>query len=377
MVKIKYITNVRIPTTRAQGYAVMKMCEEFSMAGANVELVVPNRRSNEKTDDPFLYYGIKNKFPITKLKSFDLLGPFEAFGKLFYWIDMLSFLLSVRFGTKKFDGLFYTRDYLVALVLPKKSFVYLEIHDMPKSKYFFIKALKKIKIFVVLNKYIKDELVGMGVDEKNILVCPSGVEISDFDISINKEDARKKLNLPIDKKIITYTGHFYDWKGVDILALVAKMMPENIFLFIGGVEPDLTHFKNKYNNLENIIILPFMDRKNIPVYLKASDVLVLPNLSKEKISIKYTSPLKMFEYMASKTPIVASDLPSIREVLNSDNCVFAEAGSPESFALAINNLLSNDKLSKDLSSSAFSSVLLYSWGNRAKKILSKINENTL
>ena len=50
--KIKYITNVRIPTTRAQGYAIMKMCEEFSLAGIDIELIVPNRRSNEETSDP-------------------------------------------------------------------------------------------------------------------------------------------------------------------------------------------------------------------------------------------------------------------------------------------------------------------------------------
>ena len=184
---IKYITNVRIPTTRAQGYAIMKMCEEFSLAGAGIELIVPNRRSNEQTSDPFEYYGIKNKFSIKKLKSFDLLGPFEAFGKIFYWIDMLSFLFSVRINTKKFDGVYYTRDYLVALILPRKSSIYLELHDMPSSKFIFTKAINNVSKFVVLNKYIKDELISMGIKEDVILVSQSGVDISEYDIKVSKE----------------------------------------------------------------------------------------------------------------------------------------------------------------------------------------------
>src|SRR4051812_31586909 len=94
---IKYVTNVRIPTSRAQGFAVMKMCEEFANLDVNVELIVPNRRNNESEENPFRYYGIKENFSITKVKSTDLLGPYEAFGKLFYWIDMFSFLLSLRF----------------------------------------------------------------------------------------------------------------------------------------------------------------------------------------------------------------------------------------------------------------------------------------
>lgn len=362
-----------MPTTRAQGYAIMKMCEEFSMAGADIELIVPNRRSNEETSDPFKYYGIKNKFPIKKLWSFDLLGPYEAFGKLFYWIDMLSFLFSVKINTRKFDGVFYTRDYLVALVLPKNNNICLEVHDIPKSKFIFSRILKKIKHYIVLNNYIKNELIALGVKGSEIITSPSGVDLSFFDLPVSKLEAREKISLPLDKKIITYTGHFYGWKGVDTLAEVAKKMPDNIFLFIGGVEPDLSRFRSKYASMTNILVKPFIDRKLIPIFLKASDVLVLPNSSVEKISNNYTSPLKMFEYMASNVPIVASDLPSIKEVLNDRNCVFAKTDNPDSFKDAINMLLRDSLFSKSISNNAFVAAKKYNWQNRAKIILNLIN----
>lgn len=373
---IKYITNVRLPTTRAQGYAIMKMCEEFSIAGLNVELYVPNRRSNEETSDPFEYYGIKNKFPVIKLWSIDLLGPFEAFGKLFYWIDMLSFLLSIKLTFKKFDGIFYTRDYLIPLFLPKDSHIVLEIHDLPSSKKVIKKVIKKVKIFVVLNIHIKNELINLGVKDNSIIVLPSGIDMSSFDLSLTKEEAREKLSLPMDKKVVTYTGHFYKWKGVDTLGEVARKIPDVFFIFIGGVEPDLTRFKNKYADLDNVQILPFTKRNIIPIYLKASDVLVLPNSGLEKISTNYTSPLKMFEYMASKVPIVASDLPSIREILNINNCVFFTPDNTESLMENIKLIIDNQDLSIRISSKAFSDVSGYTWDIRAKKILNKINENT-
>lgn len=375
--KIKYITNVRIPTTRAQGYAIMKMCEEFSMAAAGIELIVPNRRSNEATEDPFEYYGIKNNFPIKKLWSFDLLGPFEIFGKLFYWIDMLSFLLSVKLNTRKFDGIFYTRDYLIPFFLPKKSYICLELHDLPSSKIIFSKVISKVRIFVVLNNSIKNELVSLGIKQDKILVSPSGIDLASFDINITKEEARKKLSLPIDRNIVTYTGHFYKWKGVSTLAEVARMTPEAVFVFIGGVEPDITNFRTEFSDIKNIIIIPFKKRDIIPLYLKASDVLVLPNSATEKISNSYTSPLKMFEYMASKVPIVASDLASIREVLNETNCVLATADDVESFTKAIQKVISNPDISLNISTKAFFDVSGYTWNIRANKILRKINEDTL
>ena len=356
--KIKYITNVRIPTTRAQGYAIMKMCEEFSLAGIDIELIVPNRRSNEETSDPFKYYGIKNKFPIKKLWSFDLLGPFEVFGKLFYWIDMLSFLTSVKINTRKFDGVFYTRDYLVALVLPKYSFICLELHDMPSSKLFFNFILRKVSKYVVLNKILKNELMSYGISEERILISPSGVDIAKFDLNISKDEAREKVFLP-KGNLVVYSGHLYSWKGVDILAEVAKSMVDTNFLFIGGVEPELSNFKKKYEEYKNIIVLPFIERILIPLYLKGSDILVLPNTAKENISKNYTSPLKMVEYMASGRPIIASKLPSILEVLDDSNSVLVESDSVVSLEKALRNILSNPQLADRLSKKARGDVSNY------------------
>jgi glycosyltransferase involved in cell wall biosynthesis len=76
----------------------------------------------------------------------------------------------------------------------------------------------------------------------------------------------------------------------------------------------------------------FKEKQRIPEYQMAADMLVLPNIPSTKESEKYTSPIKMFEYMASGVPIIASDMPSLREVLNDHNATLIPPGRCRSFA---------------------------------------------
>jgi glycosyltransferase involved in cell wall biosynthesis len=372
---IKYITDVRIPTSRAAGYAVMKMCEGFSAAGVNVELIIPNKKDSDFLGDPFEYYKINKKFKINRMYSTDLLSSSWLFGKIFYLIDLITFLLAVKFLSRisKRD-LIYTRDYFIPLIFSKKRLVFLELHDIPKSTILFKFAVKNATKVFVLTRYIKEALVSLGVEGSNIYIVPSGVDIKNFDISIDKETARKKLDLPKNDKIIIYTGHLYKWKGVHTLANTAKILKDYLFIFVGGVKPEITEFRKRYEKLTNVLVIPYQDRSVVSLYLKSADVLVIPNSANEKISTSYTSPLKLFEYMASSRPIVASDLPSLREVLNEKNCVFAGADNVDSFANAIKSILEDESLNRAIVSEARSNVERYDWNARAKEILNIIKK---
>jgi len=373
--RIKYITNVRLPTSRAQGYAIMKMCSEFAKAGAETELFVPARGNTRNKKDPFEYYGIEKNFEIKKISSFDFLGMTQRFGKIFYWLDILSFLAITKFKVKLEAGdALYTRDFMAILFFSKQKRAILEIHDIPKSKLFFAQALKKAKLFVVLNSYLKEELVSLGVSPDKIIISPSGVEPQDFEVSQSQADVRREVGLPQDKKIILYTGQFYPWKGGTNLAETAKLVPEENFVFVGGAEPEYSRFKKKYQNISNIIINPFQTRAKVALYMKASDILVIPNSGKEKISSHYTSPLKLFEYMAAQKPIIVSDLPSIRDIVNEEDAVFAKPDSPQSFAEAIEKILGDVGLARKISLNVYEKVKRYSWQERAKKIMEKIKE---
>ena len=374
--KLYYIANIRIPSERAHSTQVIKMSEAFADWGAKVTLVLPNKKSQIEIGDDFRYYNVSQNFEIKRLPSFDFLGHTLLFGSFLYYFDLLSFIFSLLFFSDAEKGdIIYSREPILLKLFSKTKYkLCAEIHDIPQNRPSFIRSLKRVHKVIVLNSIIKKELISLGLPENNILTASDAVDIKEFNLSLSKEEARTKLSIPLDKKIILYTGHLYSWKGADSLAKSAKDFDKNVeFVFIGGVDRELNNFKNEYASLNNIKIIPFQKRNLMPIYMAAADVLTIPNSAKDQISVKYTSPLKLFEYMAVKRPIVASDLPSLREVLDEKTCVFAEADDPKSFSLAIKKILKDDNLAESITTNAFERVKQYSWVNRADKILKAIN----
>jgi glycosyltransferase involved in cell wall biosynthesis len=106
----------------------------------------------------------------------------------------------------------------------------------------------------------------------------------------------------------------------------------------------------------------------VPELLARADVLVLPNPA-SAISTRYTSPLKLFEYMAAGRPIVSSDLPSIREILRDNvNALLVAPGDPMALASAIDRLLRDPALAARLARTALDEVPSYSWPRRAERL---------
>jgi glycosyltransferase involved in cell wall biosynthesis len=380
--KLIYIVNARIPTEKAHGIQIMQMCAAFSSHNVEVELILP-KRFNPIKEDPFEYYGIERNFKIKKLPCLDLIILDKYIGHLGLWIEAISFSISAFFYLlftsnlkHQTSNLIYTRDkFFLPLVLFKKNLIF-EAHAFPNNYFLYSPFLKKLKGIIVITQKLKDLFVKKGIAENKILVAPDAVDLEKFDIKETQVECRKKLNLPLDKKIVLYTGHLYGWKGATVLLKAARNFQFPIsnfqFIFVGGTEKDIKDFRQKAQNLNNVMIVGHRPHSEIPYWLKAADVLVLPNSGKEEISKHWTSPIKMFEYMASKRPIVASDLPSIREILNEGNAILVKPDDPEDLARGIKMALENKNLAEKISARAYQEVQNYTWENRAKKILNLI-----
>jgi len=365
--KLIYTANIRVPTEKAHGIQIMKMCEAFAESG-EVELIVPQRLNPIKTD-PFEYYGLARDFKIKKFFCLDLISLDKYIGHLALWIESVSFLFFLfPFIIFQKADIFYTRDkFLLPLCLFKKNLIF-EVHTFPKNYFLYSPFLKRLKRIIVITQKLKDLLIEQGISPDRILVAPDGVDLETFDIRETKEECRRRLNLSKDKKIILYTGHLYEWKGAQILAEASQYLPDDkAVYFVGGIKEDISRFKAQYSKFQ-IHIIGHKPYTEIPYWLKAADVLVLPNSGKKEISQHWTSPMKMFEYMASKRPIVASDLPSIREILNEENAVLVKSDDPEALVGGIKEILQSPEFSAKLSTKAFSDVQNYTWRKRAEKI---------
>mgnify|MGYP002631738926 CR=1 FL=1 len=362
--KFCYIANIRIPTERAHGIQIAKTCEALADVGAELVLVVP-RRMNTIKRNSYEYYGIKDNFKIVFVPTLDLIH----FGKIGFGIQSVLFAIgSFLYLLKNKTDVVYSRNRLPLLcALPLKSKRFWEVHDA-KEGFLTVFLLKKLNGVVAISNGLRNFYVEKGFSRKKIVVAPDGVSISHFIIPGDKMEIRNKLDLPIDKKIVLYTGQLYGWKGVQTLAGAVSFLGQDVqVIFVGGSFKHQTDFRNR-NSGQNILLLPQQTYDRIPLYLKSADVLVLPNTAKESISNLYTSPMKLFEYMASGVPIVASRIPSICEVLNDSNAVLVEADNPKALSEGIRKALVDDS-SKIFARQAQKDSLQYDWSVRAKTIV--------
>jgi len=236
------------------------------------------------------------------------------------------------------------------------------------------RVIKKSFGFAVQTKWkIKELEDRFGILADKVVYWPNGTDVERFKLNISKEQARTKLNLIQKQGIVLYTGQLFGWKGVDTLIKAVNLVNESANIYIvGGNDKDVKMLKREIPEANNkrIRFISFQPHDLIPTWLRAADVLILPNTAKQKVSCYYTSPMKMFEYMASGRPIVASNTPSILEILNNKNALFAEADNPNSFGEKINYVLDNPEKVLVLWERAQEEVEKYTWKNRARKIIS-------
>ncbi|MCX6807340.1 MAG: glycosyltransferase [Patescibacteria group bacterium] len=382
--RIAYITNARIPTEKAHGYQICKMCEEFGEAGNQVELIVPTRHL-AISEEAFAFYNLKKLFSIQYLTSYDFM-KYKWLGAAGFYLQSLSFFLSLIDLQLPKDTIVYTRNPEIAWLFKLCGYktVY-ECHDwFGKYKRLALFFLRKSDFIIATNSYIKREFLKHGC-RNHILTAPNGVDVSKFDLYLTKNSALKKVSLPkaIKEKILThhvliYTGSYKTMgqeKGISeiLLALTSKKLSKKkvFFMAIGGNETDIAFYQKlsaKLGVSNSVYFMPKMKQKELAIYCQLGDIMLMPFPAKAHYKY-FMSPLKMFEYMASKRPIIASDLPSIREVLSEEDCLFCEPGDLDDLVLQINKLCADAKLADRISASAYNKVKKYSWKNRAKQIL--------
>jgi len=346
------------------------MSSAFSSVGADVELVVQNRAAaiEDVEVSIFDYYGVDRRFYITKAFC-----PERIRGRSYFYS-----LASALIAWRKKPSLVYCRNltaafFSVVFGLP----VYFESHAPVESGgrlseqlfRFMIRRKKFLKLVVITasleNYYLKrfPELRG------KTYVAPDGADIDDRVTYVTKTVRNAVLN-------IGYVGHLYQGKGVEVVVALAERMPEHNFHIVGGFDEDIDYWSKKAQGLSNLRFHGYKAPSEVALYLEKFNVVLLPN--QRKVSVhgggdiaEWTSPLKMFEYMASRTAIVASDLPVLKEVLvHEHNALLCDPEDIASWVEAVADLSVNHRKRDKIATQAWSDLNeKYSWKVRAKGII--------
>ncbi len=313
--KIAYLANIIMSQSRGQAVQVFNMAKAFQENGHALTLVLPKSPKNKTSKIAEIFYNQKD-LPF-KIKTV----PVVKFNNILRSLTFSLFSL-----TTKVD-LIYTRSIITAFIFSFFKKTILEIHYLPKGITGKLHVLlsKKINHIVVVTQGLKEQYVEAGIKQENIFIAHDAVDLELFDaIKQSSAELREKLNLPQDKKIITFVGAFQlrgKDKGVKNLINSLKHLPEDYILCLIGETPEIIEQYKKYAPESRVIFTGQINREQVPLYCKASDILALPLVDSEDFGVNL-SPLKLFEYMASQKPIVASKLKAIEEILTDQKKCF-------------------------------------------------------
>jgi glycosyltransferase involved in cell wall biosynthesis len=216
-----------------------------------------------------------------------------------------------------------------------------------------------------------------------IIVAHNGVDLAHFFTDEGRENARHLLGLPGGKRIVCYSGSFYRWKGVPLLLEAWKkqcaLRDDLLLVLVGGTKADLVRegAGDDAVSIGNLLLVSHQGAAKVPSYLRAADLLVLPTAPVSREAIAFTSPIKLFEYMASGRPIVAADLPSIREVVSEHEVAFARAGDADDWSRVLVELLGDPRRGEQLAGNAREKAKGYDWESRMRMISEEVKRASI
>lgn len=389
--RVLYICSAQIPSRSTNALQVVRMCEAFQRAGSQVTLVHPSRIGNRPEGydgDLWSFYSVEDRFELVTLPI-----PLTWQAAHRPWVarpvlaSSLGFLLSRRCRPGMPPFVCYGRSQLGAwLALRARRLwgarsacqgVFLELHDDVRTVR-SLQLLADADGLVAISDALRDQLLERRPDLRDrIWVEHDGVDLRLVSPErLERADGRRRLGLSADGPIVMYTGRVNAAKGAGVMLDAAESLRDlgGKIVLVGKVYD--AAYEQRASQLGNVVLTGYVPPAEVPAYLAAADVLVLPTTPALAYA-SFTSPLKLFEYMASGRPVVASDLPVIREVLEHDvNALLYEPDDAAALATAVRRLWHDGELRRRLADRAWRDVQPYAWESRARRILDRLRDAT-
>lgn len=370
--KIVYIAASPVPSGAANSVHVMKMCQALSRVGHEVSLIAPeyNRAQETKPEgDIYARYGISDPFPILRTPR---LRPAV--------LGVRAHLAAARWHLWRMTpDLVYTRCLRAADMASRAGYqVIFERHDTylnqkaaTRALFESLMARNNVRALVVISQALKDHLLEhFKIPAEKILVFHDGADSM----------PESPVSAPFEKKpgrlAGGYIGHLYRGRGIDVIGAVARMRPEVDFHIVGGRVEDLAEWKKELSDVGNLHFHGHVPHSETTRFLAAFDFVMAPYQRKIATvdgsdTSGWMSPLKIFEYMSSGKPVLCSDLPVLREVLEDGRtALLCPPDDPKAWSAAIGRLESDPDLARRLGTAAQTEFSVkYTWQARARDIL--------
>jgi len=392
-VRILYLQPMTFPNQYAHSIQVINTCHALAEAGATVDLYV-RRLETRSVREALKYYGLAPhprlsicQFTMTRLK------PSGKWRGLLFRFSIRRLLaryastngaeankhvcLLIREPDIAARCMSTARQYGIPVILEThRGSIFREAKDIDLSEREKHKheQEQERQCYAQASGIICITHAHRNCLENDPLVSASCSVIPDGAGSTCQPSAKRDLD-------ILYAGQLYPWKGVGTAIRAMEYLPQYRLTVVGGnVDDQLQKLKDLAVSLgidSKVTFVGHVPPVEVAKYLARAKVGVVPLPSAGHAKArKFTSPLKVFEYMAAGLPIVGSDLPSLREVLtHEDNAILVNPDDPEALAEGIRRVLEDQELSIRLSCKAIQDAQQYSWRQRARRIMEFVEEN--
>lgn len=378
---IVYPANTILPTPRANTIQILNTARELAAQGNEVHLVAKKTgASQEEIRDfygiesvpsflmhlvpaPRIFRSAKGHESLVLKKTFQLLTHFRAERKLLFTRDPLFASILLKFRKLFRFRLIYEAHTLFFLTA-KETYMPIAWSERKEQRLF----QRERHIFKHADAliFITDSLFKLARQHFEFHQ-PCRVLHDGANIPLRLSSAGKKEG-------ICYSGQLYLWKGMINLLKAMNLVDDVLHIYGGGystVQDDLAEMNNvirEFGLSTKINFHGFKPPSEIPAHIASHSVGVVP-LPANIIANHCNSPLKLFDYMANGLAVVASDLLTIREVIeHGKNGHLVEPDDPGSLAEGINKILKDEEYRSKLTQEAFRTVQNFSWEHRAMNL---------
>ena len=359
-----YVFPEPLPLPRARGIQTAHTVVELARAGVNVTLYhVP------AADHPTRHYGLEAPGHLV-LDPLSRSLPWPL--RRMHSNRLFMARLAHRAGRRLQEDVVMVRHLKLASLLlvrfPRTRLVY-EAHEVfadtaPSGK---TEERRREETFVISratavianSSATAERLTELYRPARAVVVIPNGVDWPE--IVPEKDWANPGRH-------IIYTGSLFAWKGVADLVQAAAALSGCRIELVGGDRMQVTQMAGSAPTKgAELVFHAQIPHAAVQQRLMNSCIAVLPN--RADTDSAFTSPIKLFEYMAAGCAIVASDLPAIREILSADEAAWARPGDPAGLAKAIESLVSNPAKASEMAHRVRDKARQFSWGARAKRLV--------
>lgn len=245
-----------------------------------------------------------------------------------------------------------------------------ELHKISRRRRFLRLArtateTEALRALVTIAPDMNVYLESLGVPPHKILMLQTGVDLALFG-----RPSSKPWRMPKSPPEVVYSGHLFDYKGIPTILDAARLMPEARFTLIGGLPADIDRHARTISSrkLKNVRLLGPKPHAELPAMLWDADVLLLPP-SAHHVSATTTSPVKLGEYLAAGTPMVATAIPALKRLLSDREACLVAPDSGEALAAGISRVLADPVYAQRLSVAAMQRATSIGYTGRAQAIL--------